>query len=165
MGRALPRQPPFYARALNAAGALLERSGWLARLAFDAESLMCAARARARLDDFGSAPLAEPLERLAHATEGESRLTLTGRIAIRSYLVDLLVNRLHLQRDRTRDPRIATQAIERPVFIFGLPRTGTTLLHSLISQDDGVRVPLTWEVMYPSPPPQPADAVDARVAR
>jgi hypothetical protein len=164
MGHALPR-PPFYARALNAAGARLERRGWLARLAFDAEALMRAARARTRLDDFGSAPLSEPLERLARATESESRLTLTGRIAIRSHLVDLLVNRLQLQRDRARDPRIATQAIEHPVFIFGLPRTGTTLLHNLISQDDGVRVPLTWEVMYPSPPPRSADAADGRVAR
>jgi hypothetical protein len=161
----LPRQPPFYARALNVAGTGLQRTGLLAGLAIDADVLVRAARARARLDDFGAAPLAEPFERLARATEEESRLTLTGRIAIRSYLIDLLVNRLQLQRDRTKDPRIAAEPITRPVFILGLPRTGTTLLHNLIAQDDAVRVPLTWEVMYPSPPPRAVEVDDTRIAR
>jgi hypothetical protein len=122
------------------------------------------AQRRTRLEDFGAEPFAEPLERLARATEDEARLTLTGRIAVRTYLLDLLVNRLHMERDRRGDPRIAQQRISRPVFILGLPRTGTTLLHNLIAQDDSVRVPMTWEVMYPSPPPR-ADAADERVAR
>jgi len=165
MGRASPRPPPLYARALNAAGAGLERTGLLARLALDPDALVRAARARTRLEDFGDLPLAEPLERLTRSTEDESQLTLTGRIAIRRYLLDLLVNRLELQRDRTRDARIAAQTITRPVFILGMPRTGTTLLHNLIAQDDAVRVPLTWEVMYPSPPPRTGDVPDARIAR
>jgi len=38
-----------------------------------------------------------------------------------------------------------------PLFIVGLPRTGTTLLHMLLAQDPSNRVPRTWEVMHPSP--------------
>jgi len=46
------------------------------------------------------------------------------------------------------------------VFITGLPRTGTTLLHGLLTEDPENRVPLTWEVMYPShPAPGAIDAV------
>ena len=33
-----------------------------------------------------------------------------------------------------------------PVFIFGLPRTGTTVLYNLLAQDPKHRVPLGWEV-------------------
>jgi hypothetical protein len=164
MGRAFPKQAPFYARALNAAGVRLERAGWLNGLRLDAAALMLDAQRRARLDDFGPEPIAEPLERLARATEEEARLTLTGRIAIRSYLVDLLINRLQMERDRREDALIELQQIERPVFILGLPRTGTTLLHNLIAQDEAVRVPMTWEVMFPSPPPRPG-ARDRRVER
>lgn len=164
MGRAFPGQPPFYARALNAAGVRLERAGWLSGLGLDAAALMLDAQRRAHLDDFGPDPIADPLERLARATEEEAQLTLTGRIAIRTYLVDLLINRLQMERDRRDDPLIEQQRIERPVFIIGLPRTGTTLLHNLIAQDDAVRVPMTWEVMFPSPPPRPA-VVDRRIAR
>ncbi|PYJ74121.1 MAG: sulfotransferase, partial [Verrucomicrobia bacterium] len=49
-------------------------------------------------------------------------------------------------------PGIALQEIREPLFIVGLPRSGTTLLHTLLAADPDHRVPLTWEVMTPSPP-------------
>jgi len=42
----------------------------------------------------------------------------------------------------------------KPVFIIGFPRTGTTILHDILAQDPANRAPLTWEVMFPSPPPR-----------
>lgn len=39
----------------------------------------------------------------------------------------------------------------RPLFVTGLPRTGTTLLHGLLAQDPAARAPLNWEMLYPSP--------------
>ena len=156
-------QLPFYARALNAAGDRLQRGGWLSSLELDAHALMRAARSRARLDDFGAGELVDPLTRLARATEDEARLTLTGRIAVRRYLVDLLVNRLHIEHERTGDAADEPRPVERPLFILGLPRTGTTLLHNLIAQDPGLRTPFTWEVMFPSPAAR-GDA-DVRIER
>ncbi len=58
--------------------------------------------------------------------------------------------------DRARYPEIAEVKIDRPVFILGLPRCGTSLLHALISTDDTVRTPMSWEVATPSPPPDAA---------
>ncbi|HEY2626787.1 MAG TPA: sulfotransferase [Candidatus Udaeobacter sp.] len=57
-----------------------------------------------------------------------------------------------MQRDRQLYPGIARQEIREPLFIVGLPRSGTTLLHTLLAADPEHRVPLTWEVMTPSPP-------------
>jgi hypothetical protein len=57
-----------------------------------------------------------------------------------------------LARDRQLYPEIAQQKIREPLFIVGLPRSGTTLLHILLAADPANRTPLTWEVMSPSPP-------------
>ncbi len=66
----------------------------------------------------------------------------------------MLTNRLRLEEDRKRNPAIADEPVERPLFIVGLPRSGTTLLHSLLAQDPENRCPAHWETMYPSPPPE-----------
>jgi Sulfotransferase family len=73
--------------------------------------------------------------------------------------------------DRAKHPEIADVVIDRPVFILGLPRCGTSMLHALIGADPSVRTPLSWEVAMPSPPPEAttfdtdarADAFDAYV--
>jgi hypothetical protein len=59
-----------------------------------------------------------------------------------------------MQADRRRHPEIAATEVRRPLFVTGLPRTGTTLLHGLLAQDLTSRAPLNWETMYPSPPPE-----------
>ncbi len=66
----------------------------------------------------------------------------------------MLCNRLRLQETRRRNPQIADEIITRPLFITGLPRTGSTLLHALLARDVSCRAPQTWEVMHPSPPPE-----------
>jgi hypothetical protein len=57
-----------------------------------------------------------------------------------------------MEQDRHLHPEIARQEIREPLFIVGLPRSGTTLLHTLLAADPEHRAPLTWEVMSPSPP-------------
>ena len=69
----------------------------------------------------------------------------------------LLTSRLEFFEDRKRYP-IAEEKIERPVFATGEPRSGTTLLHALLSVDPNGRALRFWEVMYPSPPPGLAGA-------
>src|SRR5262249_50291856 len=118
------------------------------------------------LDDFGSDEFREPLRRLLHAYESEARLTLLGRIGARGDTTMLLTNRLRLVDDRKRTPGIAEQRIVRPLFIVGLPRTGSPLLHHLLAQDPTSRVAQGWEVMMPSPPPERARyETDVRIAR
>ncbi|HET8698392.1 MAG TPA: sulfotransferase, partial [Gammaproteobacteria bacterium] len=116
----------------------------------DAESLLRAARGRAGLSDFGAWRFDEPLERLLECYRDEARLTTLGRITARELVVTLLENLLLLEAERKRNPRLEQQRVADPVFIVGLPRTGTTHLHGLITQDPRNRAPLTWEVMFPA---------------
>ncbi|MGA7801209.1 MAG: sulfotransferase [Gammaproteobacteria bacterium] len=142
-------------RTFNTLGAALARLG-VSPASFDEADLLSTARRRTGLSDFGSAPLLTPLRMLLRACDDEARLNLLGRISTRWDILRLLSNRLQLQRDWQAHPEIFAQPIERPLFITGLPRSGTTLLHSLMAQDPALRFPSHWETMYPSPPPERA---------
>jgi hypothetical protein len=75
----------------------------------------------------------------------------------------LLTSRLEFFEDRNRYP-VADEVIERPMFVTGEPRTGTTLMHALMSVDPTARALRFWEVMYPSPPPGVGGPDDPRRA-
>ncbi len=139
--------------AINAGGRLLGRKV-LARLS--EKGILEASYRQAALDDFGEQSFREPFRRLIESMETEARLNILGRVATKHDLTRLLVNRLRMQEDLKRNPGIAEEEIRRPIIITGLPRTGTTLLHSLLALDRTSRVPLTWETVYPSPPPETA---------
>ncbi len=66
-----------------------------------------------------------------------------------------LIARLGMVDYRKHHPEVNKEQIKAPIFIAGLPRTGTTLLYNLLAQDPNHRVPLGWEVVFPDPPPQP----------
>jgi len=106
------------------------------------------------LDDFGDPAFREGLGLLVSSYEQEARLSALGRGAIRGRLTQFLVNRLKLQDWIGRHPEILDEPIERPIFILGLPRTGSTLLHDLLALDLRSRAPLHWEAEEPCPPPQ-----------
>jgi hypothetical protein len=142
-------------RAFNVVARGLERAGWGPQ-PFDAESILRDARSRTGLEDFGGAEFCEPLRRLLAGYESEAHFTPVGRLAARRDTLALLANRLRLFEDRKRHPAIAGETIRRPLFIVGLPRTGSTLLHHLLAQDPASRVLQAWEVMFPSPPPERA---------
>lgn len=76
----------------------------------------------------------------------------------------LLTSRLEFFGDRDRHP-VAAEVIDRPMFVTGEPRSGTTLMHALLSVDPDARALRFWEVMYPSPPPGLAAPDDPRRAR
>ena len=138
-------------RAVNRIAAKLNRIG-IKRAFPTAAELIDVARRRTGLDDFGPGDFFEPLSRLLESCQREARLNFVGKTALSSDLIRMLSNRLMLQRDRHLYPAIRTQRIVEPVFIIGLPRSGTTLLHTLLAADPGHRAPLVWEVMFPSPP-------------
>ena len=135
---------------------LNECNGWLRQTGLlngklRATDLIDIAKRRCRLDDFGEGDFFEPLSCLVESSEREAGLNLVGKISFRTNLLHILRNRLLMQRDRRSYPEIAQQKIREPLFILGLPRSGTTILHTLLAADPNHRAPLTWEVMEPSP--------------
>ncbi len=151
--------------ALNTIGRPLQRSG-LPQFSLDHRSILDEAIRRTGLDDYGDDEFREPLRLLLQCLDTESHLTPLGRITARNDTLALLENRLRLVEDRKRNPGIAETSIRSPLFIVGLPRTGSTLLHHLLAQDPAGRVAQAWEVMYPSPPPVRARyETDPRIAR
>ena len=135
----------------------------------DADALMTAAAAQVGLDDFGSMDFVERLEVLLGALETEAGLSPMGRVSAAGMLSGLLVNRLLLTDLLARHPEIHDVEIVRPIVIAGLPRTGTTHLHNLISADPALRSLPYWESVQPVPFPAEADAAgtdaDPRLAR
>ena len=155
---------PLGVRLLNGFGRTAGRLGVpLVRL--DEAGLLARAARRTGLEDFGDDAFREPFRVLLESLEGEAALTLLGRAIARDDLVRLLENRLRMVAARARHPEIAAGKVERPLFIVGLPRTGTTILHELLAQDPANRVPMTWEVMHVHPAPERATyATDPRIA-
>src|SRR5438876_511082 len=144
-------RPILPVRLLNGCRSLLDK-GRIPRTPIRAVDLIKTAKRRCGLDDFGGGDFFEGLSRLIDSCQRESQLNLIGRIVLRADLMRTLCSRLFMQRDRKAHPGIARQEIRDPLFIVGLPRSGTTLLHTLLALDPEHRVPLTWEVMTPSPP-------------
>ena len=88
------------------------------------EALLAAVRRQTGLDHFGDETFREPLSRLLESCENEAHLNTMGRCALTQDILQLLINRLHIQRDREEWQWIAAEAITAPLFTMGLPRTG-----------------------------------------
>lgn len=153
-------------RVLNTGGQMVGRTGVTA-VRLDSDLLIEEARRRSGLADFGPPPIEEPLRRLVASYDGEAGLTLLGRIAARRDTLRLLENRLRMEGDRRRHPDIEAEEVRRPLFVTGLPRTGTSLLHGLLAQDPTNRAPCTWECSFPRPRPSApaAGAIRASTGR
>ena len=107
----------------------------------------------------------EGLGRTLDSLRTEAQLNDLGHFIARERMLGHTVNRLGYVDDRKTDPAIAGQKIVKPVFIIGMPRTGTTILHDILAQDPANRAPLTWEVMFASPPPRAETfTTDPRIA-
>src|SRR5690606_4830092 len=137
-----PGPRPAWVRALN------ENSdpNWIE---LDADALLAEARAKTGLDDFGSDDFREPFRIFVDSLRAEAKLHTVGRIVARDDLISSRTVRLQLADWRRGHPEIAREAIERPIFITGLPRTGTSITHELLAADPRHRAPRHWEVRNP----------------
>jgi hypothetical protein len=148
-----------WARAMNQVGA---PSAAMIRL--DPEALLDQARTETGLDDFGPADFRPHYETLMKSLEEEAHLTLLGRALARQDVLVLLKNRLEIVETFKRHPEIEREEIREPLFILGLSRSGTSILHELLQQDRRHRTLQTWEARYPCPPPEEATyETDARI--
>jgi hypothetical protein len=129
----------------------------------DGAAMLARAEAETGASDWGDPTLPERFGVAVDHLNG-LRLDAAGREQVAAVCHWLLTSRLELFADRTRYP-IAAEVIDRPLFVTGEPRSGTTLMHALMSVDPDARALRFWEVMYPSPPPGLAGPDDGRRAK
>jgi len=119
------------------------------------EDLLALASERTGLTDFGDSRRQAGLHAYLDGLARERWATMAepARAAAVEYFVHLLSLRLQLVADRKRYPQIGAQKISAPIIIVGPPRSGSTLLHTLLNQDPANNVAEHWVCLEPSPPP------------
>lgn len=120
-----------------------------------ADDLIEQARKATRLEHFDSESFREGLEILL-SDVNQCGYTEQGHQRLAGSVVAALATRLKVNAYLKQRPELLKRPIERPVFVFGVPRTGTTLLSNLLAADPQRRSPLTWEIDDPVPPPTSA---------
>ncbi len=100
-----------------------------------------------------TAGMVQGLVRLTSALERESELSVFGTMAIHHDFLRLLRNADYIETQHRQTPEISLSPITAPIFILGLPRSGTTFLHSLLALDPANQVPRNWQTQFPHPRP------------
>jgi len=133
---------------------------------FDADELEDGACSATGLEDFGSTYYREGLERIVEALNTEAQLNDLGRVIQHATISNALIQRLKIEDTYARHPEIDDQVVGGPVFVVGLPRTGTTALSQLVAADPQFRSLRMWESQAPTPPPEAATQhSDPRIAQ
>lgn len=119
------------------------------QLVLEPRALMDAATAETSLDDFGADDFVERLDVLCRAMREQGGFNGAGIMQQHTFLLGLLKNRLLIEDLIARHPEILEERIAAPIVICGLPRTGTTHLHNLVSADPALRSLPYWESLEP----------------
>ncbi len=131
----------------------------------DAERVVEQASEQSGLTDLGDDSWNDGLGRLVDALRNEAALNELGAALVGGELAGYLGDRMRLVAYRKAHPEIVGVDVVPPIVIVGQGRTGTTILHQLLAQDPATRVPLTWEIDRPVPPPEAATYdTDPRIA-
>lgn len=117
------------------------------------EALLAAARDATGLHDFGDGAWRDHLRALLRAYDEESHLTAAGRAMVEGEIGGALAARLACEAAWKADPSVLRHEIRRPLFVLGLPRSGTTALHWLLAQDPANQVLEYWLAAAPRPRP------------
>ena len=116
------------------------------------EDVIAEAQAQTGLSETGHPSALEALRVLVDATNNEARLSESGEQRWKASLVANLANRMKILDYLAKHPELLERPIEKPTFVFGLPRTGTTLTINLLHADPSRRCFLRWESQNPVPP-------------
>ncbi len=120
-----------------------------------ADALIEQARKQTGIQDFDNDTYREGLDVLVRDVNRGIALdeyVAAGIDRINHDIVHYLSGRLKISDYLCANPDLLTGKIERPVFVMGVPRTGTTLMSNLLGADPARRSPLTWEIDDPVPP-------------
>jgi hypothetical protein len=124
------------------------------------EQLLEEAVAEAGHDDFGPGDFREGLDVLLDSLEHDGDLDLATDAGVVGDLRRRLVNRLEVEAWYGEHPEVDDVAVEGPVDVNGLPRTGTTALADMLSIDPQFRCLTGWEQTKPVPPPVEGDETE-----
>ena len=119
-------------------------------ISFDLEGVLADARSKTGLNDFGSDDFREGLAVLLQ-TYDHNGYSEKGRKRARRRVVDLLAARLRIEAAFKKYPQIRDEKIVQPMYLTGLPRTGTSALLNLLGNDKAFRPMKLWEGMMPDP--------------
>jgi len=150
-----PQFPPHIADMMRAVEPIA------AELRFDTDAVLDQASTATGLDDFGDSSFREPLGVLLRALDTQTERSAMGRVSAHAQVSQLARNRLLVEDVLRTHPEILDVEIERPIFIVGQPRTGTTHLHNLIAADPAMRSLPYWESLEPVLPADERTAVAA----
>jgi hypothetical protein len=126
-----------------------------------AAELHAAATALTGLADFGADDYHDGLAVLLESYARDAGLTPKGTRVARAMIRGALTARLFSEAGWARYPEHAGAGIDRPIFVTGLPRTGTTALHRLLTADPAHQGLQAWLAEVPQPrPPREAWATD-----
>jgi hypothetical protein len=120
---------------------------------FELEYFLNTSKERADLSNFGSEHFLGPLKMYIEDLQ-KSKLSLIGRMIKSQEILRLLENRLRIEDEISRQPKILDQKVETPIFIVSLPRAGSSILFELMAQKSGIRTTMFWEALEPCPPPR-----------
>ena len=118
----------------------------------DSQTLIATASEQSGLSDFGDPSFREGLDKLVGALNTEAKLTEAASSRVGASIVATLVNRLQVEDYLKAHPELLDAPIEKPTFVFGLPRTGTTLAINLLTADPARRSFMRWEAFSTAPP-------------
>lgn len=129
--------------------------GWMQPLGItpkelDVEAIVRKAKTRTGLQDTGGDMFLDGMHQLASSVNN-SPVTDFGKFSSTGFGVDALSNRLRMVEYFKQHPEVKDVKIERPVFIVGFPRTGTTLLQNLMHLSPDRRALQFWELTNPVP--------------
>lgn len=147
---------PNWARRLNQFGAAVGDARLVVPL--DPVEMLAAARSSTGLEEIGDALWHETYERRIRAIDSEAGANVIGRLLCRAETLRVLQTRLRLHQAWADNPQILEEPIERPIFVMGPPRTGTTILLELLALDPALRAPIAWEAHHPIPHGEATDA-------
>ena len=128
----------------------------------DVDTLRANAVAKAGTDSFGDEWFLEPLGVLVKSLNEEAQLSELGHQMTERRLTALLVDRLRLRALQKEHPEVLDTEVVVAAEILGLPRTGSTLLHRLLSASPQLTSTLSWECSYPIPFPGESPAAEVR---
>ncbi len=115
----------------------------------DVDWLIARAQQQTGFSDWGEPDVREPLKVLVDSYEGSGQLTPMGRRLLRGVLTGILIKRLRIVQKFVEEPEVMDRDISKPVFIIGMPRSGTTLLYNLLALDPRFRPLKIWETFNP----------------
>lgn len=121
------------------------------------EDLKASATKACGLDDFGEDDYTEALGVLLESYVRDAGLTELGSKMNRFFLRGALVARLLSEASWKANPQYSSVVIDRPIFVTGLPRTGTTALHRMLTSDPGHQGLEMWLAEFPQPRPPRED--------